>query len=136
MDPTYFVPVSPAVKLLIPLDFVLLPVQALNPELLRPFYPQSLMVLSSILQVIVRKNVGVTFIYHNQNHNTLHKTRSCSEIYTYIFSAWTLERASFQLFRPKSKIQYFASVQVHRLNTLRYQIMMVSEITLAPPSLD
>ena len=83
MDPTYFVSVSPAVKLLIPLDFVLLPVQALNPELLRPFYPQSLMVLSFILQVIERENAGVTFIYHNQNHNTLHKTRSCSEIYTY-----------------------------------------------------
>ena len=61
MDPTYFVSVSPAVKLLIPLDFILLPVQALNPELLRPFYPQSLMVLSFILQVIARANVGEIF---------------------------------------------------------------------------
>ena len=52
MDPTYFVPVSLPVKLLIPLDFLLLPVQALNPELLRPYYPESLMILSSILQVI------------------------------------------------------------------------------------
>ena len=53
MEPTYFVPVSFAVKLLIPLDFVLLPVQALNPELLRPYYPHSLMILSFILQVII-----------------------------------------------------------------------------------
>ena len=59
MEPTYFAPVSFAVKLLIPLDFVLLPVQALNPELLRPYYPHSLMILSFILQVIIQSREKV-----------------------------------------------------------------------------
>ena len=99
MDPTYFVPVSPAVKLLIPLDFVLLPVQALNPELLRPFYPQSLMVLSFILQVMVRENVGKTFF---TSHNILFRTIThyirqylflkSTPMYSLFSSlAWTLE---------------------------------------------
>jgi hypothetical protein len=89
LSPTHFVPVSWPVFLLGPLDWILLPILAFEPEMLRPVYPDVFMTLAIAMQVIwVNKYTQREKIKYNSKVAGELKT-ICSKLFffTHLFSS-------------------------------------------------